>query len=193
MKPRLVVFCKWPEPGTVKTRLGAELGMAEAATLYRCLVEQTLKELQGDWQTIVAFAPPERADDMVAWLGECTLEPQVDGDLGARMLAVIDGPTVIVGTDCPALSRQHVASAIEALTQHDLVLGPTLDNGYYLIALNAPQRTLFDTMPWSSEAVLPETRRRADAAGLKRYELEILRDLDDLDDYNALKQSLPVF
>lgn len=165
--------------------------MAEAAGLYRLLVENTLQTLAGDWDTIVAFAPPERGTEMAAWLGAVELQPQVEGDLGGRMLAAIDGPTVIVGTDCPALSAADIDAAFAGLDEADVVLGPSEDGGYYLIGMTHAQPVLFGDMPWSTREVLPETRRRCEAAGLRRLELRELRDLDDLDDLRALAPLLP--
>ena len=71
---------------------------------------------------------------------------------GARRVA-------IVGTDVPAAGREHVAEALRSLDDHDVVLGPTHDGGYYLIALDRPRPALFQSIPWSTPSVLPGHRR----------------------------------
>jgi glycosyltransferase A (GT-A) superfamily protein (DUF2064 family) len=52
-----------------------------------------------------------------------------------------------------------------------------------LIGLNACQPGLFDDMPWGTEDVMAETRRRAHKAGLSLYELEPQWDVDTVKDW----------
>ena len=188
---RLVIFCKWPEAGRVKTRLGRDIGMARAAALYRRMAEETVARLRGAgaWRCVVAFDPAEREAEMRAWLGGDGLayEAQREGDLGARMLAAVEGPTVIVGTDCPELEARRVEEAFGALAAGcEVVLGPTVDGGYYLIGLDRARGELFGDMPWSTDRVLPETRRRCREHGLRTLELELLRDIDEAGDLRAM-------
>ena len=89
------------------------------------------------------------------------LKRQPDGDLGARMLAAIaggGGPTLVIGTDCPALTAAHLRDAAAALREADVVLIPAEDGGYVLIGTRAPQPALFAAMAWSTDTVLAETR-----------------------------------
>jgi len=97
---------------------------------------------------------------------------------GARRVA-------IVGTDVPSCGREHVAEAFRSLDAHDVVLGPTNDGGYYLIALDRPRPALFQSIPWSTASVLPATVERAGVLGLGVRMLDPLRDIDTLDDVRA--------
>ncbi|HEX7124231.1 MAG TPA: DUF2064 domain-containing protein, partial [Thermodesulfobacteriota bacterium] len=72
----------------------------------------------------------------------------------------------------------------------DLVLGPADDGGYYLIGLRSPQPSLFEGIPWSTGAVLAETRRRAEASGLRTALLPAWFDLDTAADLERLRRSL---
>lgn len=75
-----------------------------------------------------------------------------------------------------------MAQAFAALEDHDLVLGPALDGGYYLLGLAAPQPVLFTGMEWGGEAVLARTLARAEAAAMQVFLLESLADVDRPED-----------
>jgi hypothetical protein len=94
---------------------------------------------------------------------------------GARRVAII-------GTDVPWVSRELVKEALLALGDHDVVIGPARDGGYYLLALDRPRPLLFDAIPWSTSAVLSATAERAQLLGLRLSVLEPLTDVDTLDD-----------
>ena len=93
---------------------------------------------------------------------------------------------LIVGTDVPSLPLSYYQQALELLEKHDLVLGPALDGGYYLIGLNQSAPTLFENMPWSTDRVLPLTRAKAESLGLRIALLPEWRDIDRLEDLRAL-------
>jgi rSAM/selenodomain-associated transferase 1 len=186
----LVVFVRHPAPGTVKTRLAAAVGPEAAAELYRALAEHVLEAtapVPGEYERLVFFDPPEAGEPMRAWLPGVRLLAQSAGDLGSRMSDAIArafargaSRVAIVGTDAPGLSRETVVGALAALDAADVVIGPTEDGGYYLLALREPQPELFAGIAWSTPAVRPETRARAAAAGLLVRELPLLRDVDTL-------------
>jgi hypothetical protein len=93
---------------------------------------------------------------------------------------------VIIGTDIPGINGQLLTSAVKSLQEHDVVLGPTVDGGYYLIGLRVPVPALFENMPWSTDQVYALTERKIQALGLSLAVLPKLRDLDtvaDLDQF----------
>jgi glycosyltransferase A (GT-A) superfamily protein (DUF2064 family) len=91
-----------------------------------------------------------------------------------------------MGTDVPTLPLDHVKQAVIALENHDLVLGPAFDGGYYLIALKRPIPELFADIPWSSDQVLKLTQEKAASLGLKTGLIQPWRDVDTLADLQAL-------
>jgi rSAM/selenodomain-associated transferase 1 len=191
----LIVFLKYPEPGAVKTRLASALGAETAAALYRVLAEEVLEltvPRAGEYETLVYFDPPGAAEAMRAWLPGLRLRPQCTGDLGVRMATAFAQAfergarrAAIIGTDAPAVTRETVAGALGALDEANVVVGPAEDGGYYLLALDAPHRELFENVAWSTSTVLEETRARAAAAGLRVRELNRLGDIDTLEDVRA--------
>jgi rSAM/selenodomain-associated transferase 1 len=190
----LGVFAKYWQPGTVKTRLGQAIGAEAAARLYRVMLETTLDRVaaQGDRRSIV-FSPPERGGAFsalakTAW--QC--EPQVSGDLGARMCAFATNSlaagaerVVLLGTDCPHIPIAWIDDAFEQLTQVDVVLGPSTDGGYYLVGMRHQVPPIFDDIPWSTPDVFSKTVARLANSD---FSLAILGETFDVDDVVSLRQ-----
>ena len=95
------------------------------------------------------------------------------------------GGVLLTGTDLPSLPRTHLVEALKLIKDHDLVLGPTTDGGYYVIGLRRPVPELFEGITWSTPTVLVETRKKAEAAGLTLGLLPECRDLDTPEDLQA--------
>ncbi len=188
----LIVFTRYPTPGTAKTRLMPALGAAGAATVSRQLTEHTLTQIHTcqlqfpDLQVEIRFAGGTR-EQMVDWLGSSWgYTPQGDGDLGDRLAravpaAIAAGATriVMVGTDCPELDAACLQQAFHALTTHDLVLGPALDGGYYLIGVRHDWPALFHNIAWSTAAVCAQTIAIGQQLGLAIAHLPTLADIDE--------------
>jgi rSAM/selenodomain-associated transferase 1 len=202
----LLVFVKAPRPGFVKTRLAAVLGSELAAAFYRAMAERVIVAVSppaGTYDRAFVYAPADGFDELAPWIGGDAGVAQVEGDLGARMAGAFDwafargaSRVVLVGTDTPEVSSADVTAAHEALRGNDLVLGPALDGGYYLIGLRAPAPVLIERMSWSTTTVLDETLARAEAADLRTTSLPLRGDIDTLDDlrrdWRRIKPWLPV-
>lgn len=192
-----MVFLKAPRVGTVKTRLAEGIGAAAACEAYRHLVLTLLGKLASLRSVELCFTPADAEAELTSWLREgWGNQPQISGDLGERLhgafLAHFQSGAervVIIGADCPEVLPADVAAAWRALGDHDVVLGPATDGGYWLIGLRAPQSQLFTAMPWSTAAVLAETQRRARASGLSIALLRELSDVDNLADWERWKHS----
>jgi glycosyltransferase A (GT-A) superfamily protein (DUF2064 family) len=108
---------------------------------------------------------------------------QPEGDLGQRMhmaIAQANGPTIVVGTDCPLMTATHLRDAAEVLRGgSDAVIYPAEDGGYVLIGMRRPIPELFTNMPWSTDGVMLETRQRLRHLGLGwREPVQHLWDVD---------------
>ena len=188
---QLVIFVKAPRPGSVKTRLARSIGASEACAAYRTLTERLLRNLEKIRDVELRFAPDDAAPEIQGWRRKgWKNRPQGAGDLGERMQrafaeAFAEGArtVVLIGSDCPAITREDIHDAWARLKQHDLVVGPAVDGGYWLIGLRAPRTELFNGMPWSTENVLGETLRRARAMNLSVDLLRILADIDTKRDW----------
>ena len=192
MSDRLLVFVKAPRPGEVKTRLARDVGAEPAAALHRAMAARVLERTRppsGSYTRVVFHAPPDAEAEVARWLPGETLVPQSPGDLGARMAAAFEwafaggaARVVLIGTDTPDLAAADIVSALEALRASDVVVGPSLDGGYYLVGLARPCPGIFADISWSTPAVLGETLARAEALDLKVAPRPVRGDIDTLED-----------
>ncbi len=188
MKPTVIVMLKAPRAGEVKTRLGREIGIAAALTAYRGLVEHQLRQMPEGWQVEVAYAPPDAEAEMRTWLGDSfEYFAQTTGDLGQRLAAASQFHfsrsvcrLLIIGGDCPYLTRDYLLQLAARFRGCDAVLAPARDGGYCLLGLRAANDHVFQDIAWSTSAVLEQTRERLRAAGLQWVEAEAVEDVDDL-------------
>ncbi|MDX1776747.1 MAG: TIGR04283 family arsenosugar biosynthesis glycosyltransferase [Desulfobulbales bacterium] len=199
IQEQLIVFTRYPVPGTTKTRLAKALGKRGAAELHKKLAEHTLLQVRNllHLRPVEVFIYHEGGSlaQMQQWLGPgFNYLGQGSGDLGKRMAAAFAAAfnqgsrrTVIIGTDCPGLQATHIEQAFESLSKKDLVLGPAADGGYYLIGLNRVYECLFREIPWGSDTVLEKTIYQARQNGLTFDLLHTLSDIDRPEDLKHLQ------
>lgn len=207
----LILFSRYPQPGTTKTRLIPHLGETGAAQLQRQMTAQVLRQI---WPLLSPTAEnstrPISAEiwfsggelsQMVDWLGTSwALHPQPSGDLGDRLLSAVERAiaagaerVVVIGADCPSVDAAILQQAFTALQSHDLALGPATDGGYYLIGLQQPLADLFSGIDWGTERVFTQTMAIAQALHLSVAMLDPLTDIDtaaDLPVWEALREQV---
>jgi rSAM/selenodomain-associated transferase 1 len=192
----VAVLAKAPLPGFAKTRLIPALGAGGAALLHARLVERAVATAcAAVIGPVTLWATPDESHPLFQAIGAhlgVALARQGDGDLGTRMLAAIaaaNAPALVIGTDCPALTSEHLRAAADALRGGgDAVVIPTEDGGYALIGMRAPAHALFSDMHWSAPGVMDETRRRLRALGLTWQEPVTLWDVDLPEDLERLRE-----
>ena len=191
----IAILSRAPIPGQTKTRLIPALGAEGAAELHCRFLHATVRTaLQAGLGPVTLWCTPDTSHPefaACAALGPLTLCPQASGDLGQRMLATINGPTLIIGTDCPALTPAHLQQAAAALNQHDAVLIPAEDGGYVLIGLRQAEPAVFADMTWGSATVFEQTRQRLRDLGYSWRELPGLWDVDEAADLTRLAITHP--
>jgi len=186
--PALIVFARAPVLGAVKRRLAAGVGAVAARGFYVETTRVLLRRVAHDrrWRTVIAVTPDAAARRGRHWPGSVALLSQGSGDLGARMeRAMLGFPgrrVVLVGSDIPGLSADHVRAAIAALGRADLVFGPAHDGGYWLVGARDGRlaRGLFRRVRWSGPNALSDTLANAPARRVAM--LDILDDIDDAAD-----------
>lgn len=190
----LLIFCKAPIPGQVKTRLTPSLTPEQAAETHRQLATTTLQIATAQpCCPIQLWCSPNTQSNFFAYAAQTfplSLHQQQGEDLGARMHYALAKAlknysyAMIIGTDCPLLTPTTLQEACIALKKNDIVLAPAEDGGYVLIGCKAPQPVLFEDMPWGSDRVLPLTRERIRQQSLTAFELATHWDVDTIDDYH---------
>ena len=202
----VIVFARTPVLGTVKTRLAASVGDSRALEVYQVLAAHVLHAIclaDRTFTVTVAYTPDsdDSREGMASWLRSISCRPdrlqaQTAGDLGARMQAAIAAAlarahnAIVVGTDCPSVTAKTVEDTIEALRAHPCVLGPALDGGYYLIATTRADLPVFQQMQWSTENVFAQTLARLSAERIPVATLAPERDVDTIEDWDAISPRL---
>ena len=198
----LAVLAKAPIAGSVKTRLVPPLTHEQAALLYRALLIDQLEHLRGltGCELFLLFAPPSAEAEMRALAPSAYhLSPQQGDDLGARMASAFGAMRragykniILIGGDLAPVPRDYFAAAFMFLESPDrrVVLGPSLDGGYYLIGANQPIDELFHGMTWSHEQVLAQTQARLITLNMRYFLLPTWFDVDTPADIDRLESQI---
>ncbi|MBI3783185.1 MAG: TIGR04282 family arsenosugar biosynthesis glycosyltransferase [Deltaproteobacteria bacterium] len=190
----LVIMARYPELGRVKSRLAAELGAPAARDLYRAFLDDLAARFVGGPIPVVwMFHPPDR--DFAALLpsgADC--QPQHGANLGERMHEAFRrlancAPLIMIGTDSPHIRSAWIVEAEQRLGDHDVVLGPCDDGGYYLIAMNHPH-DVFSGIVMGTSHVCAQTIEKAARQGLRVHLLPSSFDIDAGKDVRALQRQL---
>ncbi|MDE0481909.1 MAG: TIGR04282 family arsenosugar biosynthesis glycosyltransferase [Candidatus Poribacteria bacterium] len=171
----LIVFTKNPIPNQVKTRLLPELSPEQAASLYRAFLIDWCETLSGlsNVDLVITYTPPGSGNDLQALIGnDVTYIPQIGTNLGTRLTSATQWASengyekiLIVGSDSPTLPLEYILQAVVGLDSRDIVIGPSVDGGYYLIGfsvenLNEIVPSVFEEIAWSTPQVLQQTVER---------------------------------
>ncbi len=200
MKQNLVImFVKEPKIGFVKTRLAKDTGDIFATDLYKLFVKDLINSLQNYGGDFKLCACP-KLDIVNKVFGNFNNFLQQDGDLGIKMKEAFEEQfdigyekIVLIGSDTPHITKDIVAKSLKKLDNHDIVIGPCSDGGYYLIAFNKTTfcKEVFENISWSADKVLRQTIQKLQ--GKRVNLLDELNDIDVLDDlkefYNVYKDS----
>ncbi len=205
LKTCLIVFAKNPIPNQVKTRLLPRLSAEQAALLYRAFLSDwcaALAELP-NIDMVIAYTPPEGLHDIQQLIGEdVTYIPQEGADLGTRLIsatrwAVDRGyeKILIVGSDSPTLPLSYISEAVIGLDLRDIVIGPSMDGGYYLIGFTTQNLALivpsiFENIAWSTSHVFQQTLERIQTIAVTLQLLPPWYDIDTPDDLEFLQTHL---
>jgi hypothetical protein len=177
----------------VKTRLAAVLGDEMAVGLYKRFLLDMLSTLnKGTFLFYLCVYPVDALEDIKTWLGQEYLYMlQQGGHLGERMknafteaLAMKFKRVVLIGSDIPSLPLEFIEEAFISLEKRDVVIGPSVDGGYYLIGFRDDKFSprAFKGIPWSTERVFGETMKVLEQEGLTVHLLKTLRDIDTVQD-----------
>jgi uncharacterized protein len=186
MRRSVILFVREPRLGTGKRRLARDIGAGAALRFERLMLARSLRRLGRDrrWTLLLAVSPDNAA---ARWRGQWRAVPQGRGDLGERMRRALaacpPGPAVLVGSDIPALTSAHIASAFGLLGRHDLVFGPARDGGFWLVGCRHRPPDFGNKVRWSSAHTLADVL--ADLP--KTLSVGFAAMLDDVDDGAAYR------
>jgi rSAM/selenodomain-associated transferase 1 len=195
MRRYLIIFARAPALGTGKRRLARDIGDVAAVRFERLMLARLLRRLGRDrrWRLRIAVTPDRARHRRRLWPGRIPIVGQGRGDLGERMRRALadcpPGPAVLIGTDIPALGSQHIAEAFRLLGRHDLVFGPAMDGGFWLVGMRRSPclPPLFGEVRWSGPHALADV-----LANLPRdVSVGFAARLEDVDDGASFRRLAP--
>ncbi len=199
----------------MKTRLAAALGEELAAHVYQVFLETLLWRFGSTTETsesnpthsVIVYSPENRDPEFHKLSNSVSepdfwkLQPQGDGDLGERLhrffatrFADGDSKVIVIGTDSPTMPWSYLQQAKWLLDRHDVVLGPTEDGGYYLVAAKCPSDNcvppIFTEIEWSTDKVWSQTISRLQENRLTFAVLPTWYDVDQIEDLRRLRSEI---
>ena len=199
----LIIFCRAPRLGQVKTRLARSEGDSFALQLYRAMLRDCFdlgRALAPQSATFACFTPADALDEngelRALWSGAAFR--QRGADLGARMLNALDetrargfARSVIIGSDAPDLPLRYLREAFELLRENQVVVGPSGDGGFVLIGAScALPDAIFAGITWSSAQVCARLLDNLRALDFRFALLPPWHDVDEAADLESLKARL---
>lgn len=175
--PAIVVFGREPVPGRAKTRLLSHLGPGYAAALADAFFLDTIAKAAALRPSRLVVAGTAQAPVSqsayfrdVARRFRAELLDQGDGDLGHRMERSLrpyreGAGALLVGTDLPSLPISVLHRLVELLLRRRIVIGPSLDGGFYAVGVRGPMPPMFDGVRWNTSNVLDQTVAAIKRAG----------------------------
>lgn len=190
----LLIFTRNPVLGKCKTRLAAKVGDEVALAIYVFLLNHT-HSITRELQAVKQVYYTEFIGTHDLWEeGDYEKYLQQGPHLGARMKhAFASGfksgheRIIIIGSDLHDLSQNDLEMAFEALENHDAVIGPATDGGYYLLGMNNMIPEVFENKDWGTETVFEATMKE-----LKTHKVAVLEARNDVDRYEDIRDN-PVF
>lgn len=183
-----------------KTRLAPHLSPVRLTALRAALLADTLRAVERVPDVTIFFTPDDAALEIASLCVRAMPRvPQGSGDLGVRMRSALQhlleirrfDAALLVGSDIPLLSADHLAEATDTLqASGGVVLGPADDGGYYLIGMTHVHAGLFEQMAWGTERVLADTLRAAEQSGVEARLVRSAYDVDTIDDLRRLEHDL---
>lgn len=188
-KKALIIFTRNPELGQCKTRLAKTIGDEAALKIYTYLLKHT-----------AMVSEPVKADKYVFYSEDIKKNDhwndaffrkklQYGSDLGSRMehaFSELFGlgyeKIMIIGSDLLDLNQLHIEAAFEELDQHEVIIGPSKDGGYYLLGMKIFHENIFKNKNWGTDSVLNDTMR-----DLQNIDVEFLEELNDIDTFDDMK------
>ena len=202
---RIILFARRPAAGLVKTRLTPPLPPDEAACVYEACLRDVIAHAARQRARVELWydVEPRALDYFVTEMPHLPAYAQAQGALGVRLRDAFARSfedaaerVVIIGTDLPTLPDNVLNAAFDDLHEVDVVIGPSLDGGYYLIGIRAVAwqggQKLFEAIGWSGSDVFKTTIGHIERSGLSSRVLPGWYDVDTIDDLRqAIQDAAP--
>jgi rSAM/selenodomain-associated transferase 1 len=194
-EPTLIIFAREPVSGVAKTRLIPALGPRKAAALAHAFNLDAVAKAAALGVPVLVAGAGRRAyfTDLAGRAGGQFIA-QGRGNLGKKMARTLNtchlNGAILIGTDTPTLPSRCLSRAIDLLRKFPVVLGPSLDGGYYLVGVRGPMPEIFSGIEWGTETVLSLTLQRLTTQAIRYALAPIWYDVDDANDLPLLAAHL---
>lgn len=199
MKRAIIIFTRVPIPGQTKTRMMPMISAAGCARLHTCFLEDIKRECgKTEADLYVFYTPKDKEEFLYPVFGSGRQYiPQSGEGLGERMYQAVRqvlekgyGSCILLGTDIPELRAEYLNRAFSILERRDIVLGPTMDGGYYLVGMKTPLKEIFEVKGYGQSSALHNTVAQLKRAGLTTGFTKTLWDMDTCEDLQGYRQRM---
>ncbi len=197
-REKLIIFVKNEEAGKTKTRLAATIGDEQALEVYQKLLGWTFEQTRDLEVAKEVWYSRFIAEKDIWEGGDFKKQLQSGENLGKRMSNAFQQSfldesfqkVVIIGSDCAELTSGIIQQAFQELEEHEFVIGPAEDGGYYLLGMRSYHPEVFEEIEWSTGSVFQKTVEKIRDIGLNHTTLKELNDVDTIEDWNRVKSGL---
>ena len=188
MSRAVIVFLRRPIKGEVKSRLAKDVGESKALEIYNWLLHITFQAIANIKPEVLLYFD-KTGNEMPNWSSDFPSYIQDGINLGLRMKSAVSEQlekfekVILIGSDCPEISEELLNIAFDSLNQNDLVLGPAVDGGIYLLGMNKNLFDVFENVNWGTSAVFNQMIFNAEKLHLRTSVLQRLSDVDVIDDF----------
>ena len=186
----IIIFVRNPILGKVKTRLAKTIGDIEALKVYNSLLEHTMQQTENLTCDKFLFYDTIVGQNDIFDNNKYIKKIQTGNDLGEKMENAFQElfqigykNIIIIGSDLFDLNTNHIENAFLKMENHEVVIGPAEDGGYYLLGLKKIIPLIFKNKNWGTETVLKQTLEN-----LTTFNVSFLETLNDIDTFEDLEK-----
>lgn len=194
MTVAIAIFVKTPTLSPVKTRLATTIGKKKAIEFYGLCLSAVRATVEKANATPFWAVGEENGLNSPLWQDFGRLYTE-DGGLGERQHHIYQtlrtkyDQVLLIGADTPQLSPPLLQEAIVALEQHDFVIGPARDGGYYLFGgRTSVSKSIWTEVPYSVSTTREKLQSLLPSSSAS---LPMLTDVDTESDFEFVLSEMP--
>lgn len=194
MDRAIIFFSRVPIAGTTKTRLQSYYSAEQCALIHKALLQSVFNAVKAsDIDYFIFIDPIEKSDTMKTILGESNFFSQYGENLNKKMFDAFGRvflknykEVLLLGSDLVNIDSKYIHEAFDNLKHFEVVIGPTEDGGYGLVAMKKPYKEIFDEQESGHENVLKNILIRLDNKNISYKLLDKIRDIDTVEDIDEI-------
>jgi len=201
MSQALIMLCKYPLPGQVKTRIAADTSDQIAADIQSRMLNYIIKNHNNHIEY-----------DLVIWLRQAQLLVQFESDYWCHhkhnfiqqwdnLGEIIDHAIkyglqyydriIIIWSDTPLITQEDIIEWYKKLNEIDIIVWPVTDGWYWCIGTSQVVSKIVVPITYSTNTVLQDTIDRLNHHTLSYSLLETKTDIDTIDLRNDIAHLIP--